>query len=448
MVHRSMTAIRRFKSPIGTRGIVASLLSLTLALASLGAFPATAHATVAGTDIVATTSASSRGLTIMELPDVVAKYGILVDADGNVLWARFPDDKVPEASITKMMTASVVLDAIASGQISLDTQVTISTNAAATTGSVVGLTAGTTVTVNDLLQGLLVHSGNDCAVALAEEVAGSESAFYGLMNTKASEIGMTESSFASVNGLDTDNHYSSAHDLEILARYAMHYDTFRSIVTMQSCTITLNGIATTFDNTNTLLGSYDGIEGIKTGSTDNAGYCLASACKRNGIELYCIVLGCETDTDRFTDTETLLDWGYTHYTTTTLATAGTIVAYDPITSWIDKTVSATIPSDVSVPVLDYDGPIDQQIVLKELSGTVRQGDVIGTITWLQGETTIASTTLVAGEDVQTPNALEAVGIWFQRLKLSFDKTAALTESVSTILPPVTISTPDAAANLL
>jgi D-alanyl-D-alanine carboxypeptidase (penicillin-binding protein 5/6) len=268
------------------------------------------------------------------------------------------------------------------------------------------------------------------------------------MNAKASAIGMTNSSFASVNGLDTDNHYSSAHDLEILARYAMHYDTFRSIVVMQSCTITLNGVATTFENTNTLLGSYNGIEGIKTGSTDNAGYCLASACKRDGIELYCIVLGCAVETDRFNDTTTLFDWGYTHYKTTSLATAGTVVAYDPVTNWIDKTVSATISTDISVPVFDYDGPVDQQIVLKKLTGAVHKGDVIGTITWLQGETAIASTTLVAGEDVESPNGFEALGIWLQRLKLSFDGNTALTESVSTVISSVTITTPDAAARLL
>lgn len=427
------------QSPIQTRAarLLGNLAALALvALMLVCALPKAALATTSGTDRIGSLTATERGCAIKQVPNVTCTYGILTDADGNVLWSRQPDAQTAMASITKVMTAILVLE---DSSLTPQTMVTIGADAAATGESEVGLVAGTQVSVNDLLQGLLVHSGNDCAVALADAVSGSSDAFVAQMNAKAQELGMTSTKFATPSGLDENvDHHSTASDLVLMCRYAMSNETFRSIVAMTKCTVSNGQQQVSFDSTNELFGMLDGVEGIKTGYTSKAGNCLASAAVQNGLELYCVVLGCPTEKDRFTDSQTLLNWGFAHYKQMTLATAGTDAAEVALTDWIDRTVTAEIPQDVQASVFDFDGAVDQVVNIKDVSGDVKKGQVLGNVQWKQGDHVIATSSIVAAEDAKAPAWYEAFSIALRRGWAHVFGGQTQAESQS-LLDPITIT---------
>lgn len=407
---------------------------------------AEAFASPQGDDVIAGSSVSDRGLATAQAPDVACRHGILADANGNVLWSRDADSTAAMASITKVMTAIL---AIEDEELTPETMVNIGEDAAATGESEVGLVAGTQVSVQDLLEGLLVHSGNDCAVALADAVAGSQEAFVAQMNDKAAQIGMTQTHFATASGLDEGvDHHSTASDILVMVRYAMQYDMFRQIVSMRSCTVSNGMSEQSFESTNELFGMMAGdegvnVEGIKTGYTSKAGNCLASAATKDGTELYCVVLGCDTEQGRFTDSKALLEWGFAHYAPLTLADAGTQVAEVPLAGWRDRTVAATVPSDVVANVLDYDGDVSATVSCDPVEGSVRQGQVIGSVQWVQAGRIIASSNVIAAEDAPAPSWWQRIGTFFGRLwaRATGGQTVA---AGSVTLPDVEVSVPDAA----
>lgn len=226
-----------------------------------------------------------------------AASALLVDLDaGQTLYALRPDEPRPPASTAKLMTALITLR-----QVPLDGTVTVSATAAGTEGSRMGLVAGETLTVRDLLYGLLVASGNDAAVALAEHVAGSEAEFVALMNSEAERMGLSATRFANPHGLDAAGMTSSATDLLTMARAALEYPVFVEIVATQSVQIAGHDLT----NTNELLGSYAGADGIKTGTTDEAGECLVASVSRSGHRIVAVVLG---SAGRYADVRALLDF--------------------------------------------------------------------------------------------------------------------------------------------
>lgn len=251
-----------------------------------------------------------------DAPTISATEAIAVDGDGNVLYSRNADTPMAMASITKVMTAVVALE---SG-IPLDTQwtVTDSVSELDPVSSVVGYQPGDHTTLNQLLHGLLVHSGNDAAVCIAELVAGSEDAFVDMMNAKAVELGLTNTHFANAHGLDAEGHYSTASDLVALARHAMQLPLFASIVGSPSVEVEVSGVPTTFTSTDVLLTTYPGMRGIKTGYTGNAGRAFLGLATRGGQTVYVVVLGADSDEQRWTDTVTLLDWAFSHCETVSL----------------------------------------------------------------------------------------------------------------------------------
>lgn len=230
-------------------------------------------------------------------PSVTAAAALVVDVDADkVLYERNPTLPLPPASTVKIMTALVVMQ-----QVSVDDMVTVSYNAAATPGSRVGLVAPERLTVRDLLFGLLLPSGNDAAVALAEHVAGTEDAFVALMNQQAAVMGLAATNFANVHGLDAPGMTTSAADLVTLTRAALAYPLFVQIVATPSARIAGRVVS----NTNELLGSYAGADGIKTGTTDAAGECLVASVTRSGHRMLAVVLG---SADRYRDVRALLDF--------------------------------------------------------------------------------------------------------------------------------------------
>ena len=212
------------------------------------------------------------------------------------------------ASTTKILTATVVLE-----NANLTDVVTIDSKAAGIGGSRLGLKKNDKITVNDLLYGLMLRSGNDAAIALANYVGGSVEGFAEMMNEKAKELGLTNSRFVVPHGLDNDGHYTTAYELAKIADYALNIDKFRQIVGTKSTTIYINGYAKAINNTNQLLGSISGVYGVKTGFTNGAGRCLVTSCKRDDLDIITVIIGADTSKQRTADTIKLINYAYENF---------------------------------------------------------------------------------------------------------------------------------------
>ncbi len=244
-----------------------------------------------------------------EIPDVNSRSCVVLDRNSSmILYGKNEKNRVKMASTTKIMTAMIVLE-----NSSLDTTVEVSKKSAGTGGSRLGLKTGDKITIRDLLYGLMLCSGNDAAVCLAESVAGSIPAFSDLMNAKAQELGLVNSHFESPHGLDSDGHYTTAYELALLSNYALKNPTFLNIVGTKNYTITINGYPKTLSNTNELLGNLNGVYGIKTGFTNGANRCLVTACKRGDMDIICVVLGADTKSFRTKDSVKLIEYTFKTY---------------------------------------------------------------------------------------------------------------------------------------
>lgn len=244
-----------------------------------------------------------------EEPNINSRSAIVFDRNSKeVIYGKDENTKKKMASTTKIMTCIVVLE---KGELT-DT-VIVSKNAAGTGGSRVGLKTGDKATVQDLLYGLMLCSGNDAAVALAEHVGGSVEGFAELMNAKAKELNLSNTNFVTPHGLDNENHYTTAYELAIMADYGLKNKTFRSIVGTKNITININGKPRNLNNTNELLGSVSGVYGVKTGFTNGANRCLVSSCKRDNLDIITVVLGADTKKFRTQDSLKLINYAMNNY---------------------------------------------------------------------------------------------------------------------------------------
>ena len=247
--------------------------------------------------------ATSSNVEEMELNSRIA---LIYDrASGRILYEKNGNKQTPMASTTKIMTAIVVLE-----NANLKDTVTITSKAAGTGGSRLGLKKDDKITVNDLLYGLMLRSGNDAAVALAIHIGGSIEGFAQMMNDKAKEMGLTNSHFVVPHGLDNEGHYTTAYELAKMADYALNVAKFKEIVSCQTATIYINGYAKVINNTNQLLGSVSGVYGVKTGFTNGAGRCLVSSCKRDDLDIITVIIGADTTKMRTADTIKLIQYDY------------------------------------------------------------------------------------------------------------------------------------------
>ncbi len=261
---------------------------------------------------------------------VEAKGAVLIDAEsGQVLFQQDAHKELPLASVTKVMTMLLVMEAADSGKITLEDEVTISERAASMGGSQMYMEAGETHKVSELMEGVAMASANDGCVALAEFVAGSEEIFVERMNAMAAELGMTDTHFVNTNGLPVADHYSSAYDIAVMSRklYAFE-ETHEWFTTWQSTiTVGLPGKEKEFGltNTNKLIKTYPGCNGIKTGFTSEAGYCLSASATRDDVHLIAVTLGCETAKNRNAQVAKLFDYGFANYEAAVLAEQGDVV---------------------------------------------------------------------------------------------------------------------------
>ena len=242
-------------------------------------------------------------------PKINSRSAVVIDRKSkNIIYGKNENVKKAMASTTKIMTAMVVIQ-----NTNLNNTVEISKKAAGTGGSRLGLKAGDKITVKDLLYGLLLRSGNDCAVALAEYVAGSVPEFSNLMNQNAQMLDLNNTHFVTPHGLDEEEHYTTAYELAILADYALNNEVFAQIVNTKSYTININKNSKTLNNTNELLGNLNGVYGVKTGFTNGAGRCLVTSIKRGNLDVICVVLGADTKKDRTRDSAKLIEYTFNKY---------------------------------------------------------------------------------------------------------------------------------------
>ena len=334
-----------------------------------------------------------------------AKSAILMEeSTGNILYESNPDERLPIASVTKVMTMLLIMEAVDSGKISLDDMVTVSENAMSYGGSTMFLETGEQLTVNDMLKGIAVASANDGCVAMAEHLAGSESAFVDMMNEKAKKLGMENTHFMNTNGLDEDDHYSSARDVAIMSRELMKHETIFNYTSIWMDT--LRGGKFQLANTNKLIRFYDGANGLKTGSTSKALCCLSAAAKRNDMQLIAVVLGAPTSAERFASAKSLLDYGFANYAVNTQITAGDEVQKIAVEKGVDKEVGVVASDSCSTLVKKgQEDNITKEIKIDEtITAPIEAGQKIGTMTISRdGE-------VIADIDLNASSAVEKKGI--------------------------------------
>lgn len=379
------------------------LLGVMLVIALAACLPGVASASVKGSDTIGGIEVASQARLGAVAPDISVPAGILETSDGEVLWGRATDEQRAMASTTKIMTAIVVLE---SG-LDLNEKVTVPASATTVGEAGVGLRTGQSLTVRQLLEAMLVHSGNDAAITLAVRVSGSQDAFAEAMNAKAAQLDVRHSHFTNPHGLDEFGHYTSAADLATLARYAMQNEVFRTMVTKTKVRVpTASGGIKEFDASNKLLGIYDGATGVKTGWTNDAGYCLVASATRGDVSLVAVVLGAGNEDERFDQARHLLDWGFEHYRVTNVASAEQTAALVPVTDYLDTTVPAVLAGDLSVPLFDVEGePVASVQAVTGVEAPVAKGQRLGTLSVVQGERLIAQVPIVAARDVEAP------GLW-------------------------------------
>ena len=442
--------INRIASTCGILRYASLLACVSLCCAiSLFALSTPALADVRNSDRITESSIEERGLTTALCPNIEANYAILVDANGKVYFERDAHAPVKIASITKVMTALVAMDY----DPSMKMTITVSEEAAAIGESSASLVEGDTMDLKNALTAMMVASGNDAAESVATSIGKamlkdeghpgasdkkSVERFVQAMNDKAAELGLEDSVFANPHGLDdgeyAGDHHSTAADVAAEVKVAMENETFRSIVGSEEATIKLkrDGETVKVDLTSTdeLLSAYEGTVGVKTGFTDEAGGCFAGANDYEGGEYYAIVLDSPDEYQRFLDTQDLWNWCYKYLQDYKLAnspetievqmgeTTGTypVIARVAHLDWIDKSVTATISDpEATVNVFSLEGNISQECEFYDVHGTIHAGDVIGRIVFKQRNNEVASTDLIAAENVDAPNPFEAIGIWWERL---------------------------------
>ena len=334
--------------------------------------------------------------------DVAGKSALLMDiATGTVLYEKNAHELLAPASVTKVMTMLLIMEAIDSGKIKWEDTVTTSEAAAAKGGSQIYLKVGETMTVSDMVKSIAVSSANDCACAMAEHLAGSEAAFVEQMNQRAKELGMNDTNFVNCTGLDDDenakNHLTSAYDIAIMSRELMkNHPNIQKFTTIWMDTV--RGGAFGLANTNKLVRFYPGATGLKTGFTSAAGYCLSATAQRDGLGLIAVVMGAESSQQRFAACKSMLDYGFANYAQVAPeVTEGTV----PVKLGTAESVKV-VPAEEMTVLIDKSqlNQVQIQTVLEEeVTAPVSKGQRLGTLTIKVGEQVVKQVPMVAEESV-------------------------------------------------
>ena len=357
-------------------------------------------------------AAVSSGITL----DLSSKSACLMEAStGEIIYEQNPDEKLEPASVTKIMSLLLIFEAIDEGILKMEDMVTGSDKAASMGGSQIWLEVGEQMTADDMIKAMVVVSANDCTVAMAEHIAGSEEAFVGRMNKRATELGMTNTNFVNSTGLPVENHYTTAKDIAIMTRELLKHEQILNYTNIWMDS--LRGGEMGLSNTNKLIRFYPGANGMKTGYTDSAKYCLSATAKRDKLQLIAVTMKAPTSDERFQDAKKLLDFGFANF-----------CIYTPqISELPELRVKGGVKKHVP---LEYKGEeilvakgkeklIETYISLPEtLEAPVKCGDIAGKLTFKIGDEVIAEREITVKEDVKRMAFPDV-------LKNLFEKTACL-----------------------
>ncbi len=335
--------------------------------------------------------------------DAEARAAVLIDAEsGKVMYEKNASEKLPIASVTKVMTLDLVFDSIEDGTLSLDEDITVSETAAGMGGSQASIDAGYKYKASELIKSIIIASANDAAVAMAERLAGSEEAFAVKMNKKAQKLGMTDTNFKNCTGLPTEGHLSTALDVAKMSRELLtHDDYFKwSTTWMDEIKHAKDGRVTELVNTNKLIRSLEGCDGLKTGSTSEAKFCVTTTAKRGDMRLIAVVLGGSTSQSRFADAAKLINFGFANYEMKTVTTAGEEIGTVALKGGKEDSVKLIAKTGYSVCVAnDESEEITTRTDFPEnVAAPVSGGDVIGTLTVSVNGKDVKTIELVADRD--------------------------------------------------
>ncbi len=378
---------------------IALLFGMTSALADADLIKSQAQALAPAAQGIATPAPQpAQPLIIPAPPDVNAKGYVLMDANsGKILAQKNMNEKMPPASLTKLMTLYITEQALAQGQIQLTDQVRVSKTAWQRGGSRMFLKLGAEVPVQKLIEGVIVASGNDACTALAEYIAGNETSFASLMNQTAQRIGMSNTHYVDSTGLPRSDHYSTPYDLALLARhiitdYPQYYPFFKEKW------ITYNGIRQ--PNRNRLLWRAPGVDGLKTGHTEAAGYCLISSGVQHGMRLISVVMGTPSDSARANDSQALLNWGFRFYKTYKLYSANQAITAPRIYLGTSKQVALGLQNDlyITIPAGEYSLLKANMTLDPKLKAPIAKGHAYGSINVTLAGNSVTQAPLVALQD--------------------------------------------------
>ena len=350
-------------------------------------------------------------------PQLGVKSYILIDhATGGIVAESNPDEILDPASLTKLMTAYTVFKALSDGQINLDDQVRVSEKAWGTEGSRTFVQVGTTVSVEDLLQGMIVQSGNDASVALAEYVAGTEETFADLMNFYADRLGMESSSFRNSTGLPDSDHYMTARDAAVIARAIItEFPEYYAWYSQRE--FTYNDIEQY--NRNSLLWRDPSVDGLKTGYTDAAGYCLVTSAERSGMRLVSVVMGSHSAEARANDSQALLNYGFRFFETYKLYSAGDEVTTARVWKGENDSVALGVADDyfLTIPKGRYDSLAADTTIDPDLTAPIEAGTLLGSVRVSMNDEELVELPLVALADIAEAGLWQRikdeVSLWFQ-----------------------------------
>ena len=325
---------------------------------------------------------------------------LIEQTTGKVLYAHNIHERLRPASVTKVMSILLIMEALDGGRITLDTPIPCSENAHAMGGSQIWLDTTENLTVNDMLKSICVVSANDCTVAMAEYLAGSEEAFVQMMNTRAKQLGMNDTTFKNCHGIDEDGHVTSAYDIALMSKELLNNHPSITNYT----TIWMDSIRdgkSELVNTNKLVRNYKGATGLKTGSTSIAFYNLSASATRDDLSLIAVIMRAPTTKIRFAEATKLLDYGFTNFSSKSFGKKGDIIQTVDVSKGMEPTVPAVLEEDANVLIPKGDnGNVTQNVIINEnIVAPIQEGDLLGRIEYKAGDKLLLERNLVADKDV-------------------------------------------------
>ena len=351
--------------------------------------------------------------------EINARSAVLIDkATGTVLYEKNPNEAYPPASVTKIMTMLLAMEAIDSNRISLEDKVVISEYASSMGGTQLYLEPGEQRTIEDLMKGIAIRSANDASVAIGEHIAGTEELFVQKMNERAKELGMNNTNFVNSNGLPDKGHAMSAYDIAIMSRELLkHKDIHRWLTTwMDTVVVGKKQSVQELVNTNRLIRSYDGANGIKTGSTGEALYCLSASATRGSTTFIAVIMGAPTTQVRFNEATKLLDYGFANYSTVEIATKDNKVGTIPIQKGVVQEADLVAKEDLSLLLKKgEESKVNKEVIIPQyIQAPILKGDKIGEIIVSMEGKEMGRVDVVAAENIERASLLDVMIRMFRR----------------------------------